>query len=958
MNRKFKNAGYQSLALAFMAAMLFAASPAEAAAPSFFTPAAGDKSISEFLVPIFGSLFGSGGGSSPLLAMFGVFNAAALTIGGILAAYTLLAGTMQTAHDGEMLGKRWSSMWLPIRTTLGVGMVVPVSNGYCVAQLLVGWVATQGIGLADDLWKGFANASFSQTGMAPSAASPNVRTLAEQLLKNMVCVEAGNKLKTQGGAAAQIYPSNFSGTDYTPIANSDPMSGAIYDAGPVTGRQYGHTASPSVCGSMSFDSISVPSNEGNIFKGVTTGTADRGTVNAIITAHKTAAQNLETAMQALAVKIVTDGDTYDPGAIGTATAAYQTTVNGAATNLFGSGDAAFAAIKQSATSDGWIMAGAWFMRIAALQDVMSKATSATPTATPPRNLNDDAFKPFYARYTGAIANNASSIGFTQTNTPEDSSGNVFKSAIRSVSQYITRSFKIDENRHPVMAAKDLGDKVMVGSELGILAAGAAILAGGIASLGFAGAALTFAGTVVMALTLPLFAFGAGLSVYIPLIPFIVFFGAALGWLLLVAEAVIAAPLWAVMHLTPSGDDIMGGARQGYMLLLGLLLRPALLIFGFAMCVVGIGPVLKFYNMIFFPVFFASMGDSMVGLFSALVGLGIYFGTMTFFMHKIFGLIHVIPDQLLQWIGGGSSQLGSYGGGASEAGKSSKAAMAGAIAQSSQTLTSAGGQLAQTTAQRKMGADAKQEAMIGKAEGRMDAASTGAQSALKDAGAGASAFDKGMSTGNPSHLADSFRENSQAASTMKERQSTLKDAANDAAQAAGAMKVSSKADQNKKDDLLSEAGALNAKADSMNAPIKQAEGMANQSFQALTNKADKLSDAASQPGASLATKMEAASAAGIAHQVAQSAAASKNGEAQYHASKINENPKNPREEQSSQANQAKAEKFSGEAAVFAAAATSMAAKESAAQDLVAGHKENAATSPASSSNGADPTKQGE
>lgn len=950
MKRKLKNAGYQSLALVFMAAMLFAASPAEAAAPSFFTPSAGDKSISEFLVPIFGPLFGSGGGSSPLMALFGVFNAAALTIGGILAAYTLLAGTMQTAHDGEMLGKRWSSMWLPIRTTLGVGMVVPVSNGYCVAQLLVGWIATQGIGLADDLWKGFANATFSQTGMTPTSVAPNVRTLAEQLLKNMVCVEAGNKIKSEGGASSQIYSSNFSGTDYTPIANSDPMSGAIYDAGPVTGRQYGHTSSPSVCGSMTFDTISVPSNEGNIFKGVTTGTADRGTANAIIDAHKSAGQALETAMQALAVKIVTDGDNYDPNAIGTATRAYQISVNSAATNIFGNGDAAFAAIKQSASADGWIMAGAWFMRIAALQDVMSKATSATPTATPPQNTNDDAFKKYYSRYDGAIANNPTSVGFVKNNTEQEAGSSWLKSKIREFSQFITRSFKIDENRHPVMAAKDLGDSVMVGAELAILASGAAIALGGVLS----SAAATFFGSVMLTLTLPLFAFGAGLSVYIPLIPFIVFFGAALGWLLLVAEAVIAAPLWAVMHLTPSGDDIMGGARQGYMLLLGLLLRPALLIFGFAMCVVGIGPILKFYNMIFFPVFFASMGDSVVGIFSAMIGLGVYFGTMTFFMHKIFGLIHVIPDQLLQWIGGGSSQLGSYGGGASEAGKSSKAAMAGAMAQGSQSLTSAASTAAQTSQQRKMSNESQQAQMIGKTEGRMDAASTGAQSALKDAGAGASAFDKSMSTGNPSHLADSYRENSQAATTMKERQATLMDAAGDAGKAAESMKIGSKADQAKKNELLSEAGALTAKAQSMDAPIKQAEGMASQSYSALTNKAEKLGEAAAQPGASLETKMEAASAAGIAKQVAQSAADSNNGSAAYHASKINPNPSTDREAKMSKANESKAKEFASTAAGFAATAVSLGKLESSAQTMVAEHKD---TGPIPTTNDGSPVKTG-
>lgn len=73
-------------------------------------------------------------------------------ISGALAAYTLIAGTMQTAHDGEMLGKRWSSMWLPIRVTLGTAAVVP-AVGYCVAQMFAAWMVIQGIGMADQVWQ-------------------------------------------------------------------------------------------------------------------------------------------------------------------------------------------------------------------------------------------------------------------------------------------------------------------------------------------------------------------------------------------------------------------------------------------------------------------------------------------------------------------------------------------------------------------------------------------------------------------------------------------------------------------------------------------------------------------------------------------------------------------------------------------------------------------------------------
>ena len=54
----------------------------------------------------------------PLVSAISTFNGAVLIIGGILATYTLLAGTLGTAHDGEMLGKKFSSVWIPIRYSL------------------------------------------------------------------------------------------------------------------------------------------------------------------------------------------------------------------------------------------------------------------------------------------------------------------------------------------------------------------------------------------------------------------------------------------------------------------------------------------------------------------------------------------------------------------------------------------------------------------------------------------------------------------------------------------------------------------------------------------------------------------------------------------------------------------------------------------------------------------------
>jgi hypothetical protein len=162
---------------------------------------------------------------------------------------------------------------------------------------------------------------------------------------------------------------------------------------------------------------------------------------------------------------------------------------------------------------------------------------------------------------------------------------------------------------------------------------------------------------------------ASIAVYLPMAPFLIYFGAFVGWIILCAEAVFAAPLWAVMHLSPSGDDVMGGAKAGYMMLLGVLLRPALIVMGFIFALIASEKLVGAFNQIFFPAFKMAMVGSVVGLGTSVVMIGIYFGALVMLFHTIFGLIHVIPDKLLRWIGGGHEQLGETSKGMSQAGHS-------------------------------------------------------------------------------------------------------------------------------------------------------------------------------------------------------------------------------------------------------------------------------------------------
>lgn len=123
-----------------------------------FSPPPSDYSV-VFLGNIFGMVDGVLHGTSGQImgSMFGVFNAAVLVLGGIVIIYTLLVSTLNTAHQGEMMGEKWSSIWVPVRATVGLALLIPKASGYCLMQVFVMWITLQGVGAADKVWNAALN---------------------------------------------------------------------------------------------------------------------------------------------------------------------------------------------------------------------------------------------------------------------------------------------------------------------------------------------------------------------------------------------------------------------------------------------------------------------------------------------------------------------------------------------------------------------------------------------------------------------------------------------------------------------------------------------------------------------------------------------------------------------------------------------------------------------------------
>jgi conjugal transfer/type IV secretion protein DotA/TraY len=160
------------------------------------------------------------------------------------------------------------------------------------------------------------------------------------------------------------------------------------------------------------------------------------------------------------------------------------------------------------------------------------------------------------------------------------------------------------------------------------------------------------------LAMPMILLGLLMAVYIPLIPFITWFGALISYATIFVESIAAAPLWGMAHLDPNGEGMGQRTQHGYLFLLNMLLRPILMLVGFiaaSALMIILGSILY---VMFMPAMANVQGDSVTGLYSILAFLAIFWIVNLMLVQGGMNLIFVIPDQVLNWLGSiGQSHLG-------------------------------------------------------------------------------------------------------------------------------------------------------------------------------------------------------------------------------------------------------------------------------------------------------------
>ena len=364
--------------------------------------------------------------------------------------------------------------------------------------------------------------------------------------------------------------------------------------------------------------------------------------------------------------------TYYAGAVAAAAAA--------------SGSASLAGVPSTTIiNNGWIYAGGYYYAIAQT----NRSTAPPPIAVTAAATNLSAAAGAHAQviYTAAGVVTTALNGSSSSSSSSSSSGALPTvtlhcdiSGLLSVLNGLCDSLlggwidNLSGTGNPVVAAQSYGHGILntlenaFGIVLGLnLAAGAmsAIIIGTGVNMLLVMTTLTVTGiaTFFGAIFLGV---GVTLAVYTPLIPYLLFTFGAIGWMTATIETMIAAPLVAIGLLYPEGHDLWGKAEQSFMLILNIFLRPSLMIFGMISGMLMTSVVIGMINFAFMTVA-VSVSNGQAGLVETIMFMVVYTSLFTTSIGKCFDLIHLIPDKILRWIGGGGEQFGDSSGGLDKVG---------------------------------------------------------------------------------------------------------------------------------------------------------------------------------------------------------------------------------------------------------------------------------------------------
>ncbi len=626
--------------------------------------------------------------TTSLPRVIGIFNIVCGVFAMIAIFYHVSVYMIDVGRDGKLDGPGMDPIWSPMRMMMGIAFLLPVPGGpgWSAAQYASRYAAYYGIMGGNYIWQRAADFAFMQNEALTPIPSLTTSVFVGDVLYSNICMSYFNQ---------RAYEANKNPDDM-PIRLTENLTGtkAIYRYSASARLASRATSLPNAfhCGSVTIEGNKSPNGDQNrgAFKAARDYLTNKawipGYTNegyAAFKAHSDAYKALTQEAYATTQRIVALMRSREPQTqtlqdqindivekfVIDQSAKYDQSVLAVAQAVARSGETSTSAMERIRQA-GWTNAGAFYLSYAIQASAMSSITSKMPNYEEP-NVSIQGFGgpqrkeilaelPPVLEATRNAIDNATHKSFQTGNKPgylidivrqiSDagySGGTLSAAPLRNLVLMGHNYMTVGGVLIAAKAAIDTigGDKLLgaAGNVLGGIPG-----AGKFAALGtvLAGGLYGFIGWIG-----PFFLFlGAFLAYAMPLFPAVMWYGAVLGFLALMFEAIIASSLWSIAHMQPGDRGMVGSAMYGYSANINLLIRPMLMTLGM-ICGVAMYSIMS--GVISNGIWSYAVPALGIDSFAPIGLIVVMIVVMTFQLalaYTSFNMIFTIPDNVPRWLG--------------------------------------------------------------------------------------------------------------------------------------------------------------------------------------------------------------------------------------------------------------------------------------------------------------------
>ncbi|EPE1337536.1 DotA/TraY family protein [Escherichia coli] len=598
--------------------------------------------------------------------LFYIFNGVAFVLAVI---WFLIIGLKHIARAGH-LGKVFSggdTSASVVTTVAGFITLAPTVSGWSLAQLMFLWaVSVMGIGSANLMTDKIADLLASGFSLTHQPVAPQTVSAARSIYEMNLCMYGVNN------ELSSMY-SRY-GQGGTPLMTIRKLSDGFEISN--GNARYGSVRLPAASGSK------------NNFWGLFGASVDTSNITS---AQQNGLNQMQNDLNQAASRFVTalinrqqtgSGELPDAETdIQNAARAFEDRVN-QAVQAQDNGNKLTSAMTEQLKKYGWLSLGSWYQTFATANQKVNDAAALKPVVSGISGIGEigagDTLSGVMTAYQAQLQNtsytpplgtpNIKNTQMADSDVPSAMLTNIFESPGQYLANYFATSFSgndINEQTNPLLKMKDIGDRTLVTTETALISftlmrSAVETYTKGVS--GFFLEILSFKGSelakniivtispIVFFVLIILLGIGFSLSIYLPFIPFIYWLSGSANWVVSVLVGSTGGSLWAATHIGTEKDK-GSRAAYGYIFLIDGMIRPMLMVLGFAfssLTLIAIGTLL---NILYASAIANVQSNSITGLVSLIGILMIYARLCTTTVSRVFALQVTMPDYIISWLGG-------------------------------------------------------------------------------------------------------------------------------------------------------------------------------------------------------------------------------------------------------------------------------------------------------------------